>query len=181
MITFFYCNSRCYTLGKRLELRSSWYYRSIHVWSLKAKTCESRVHNWSGSDQKQRGNDKNKRGEFFVKREKGSWWRSVLCEQSVALKLGPWGTATVCRISRSILSRSWDIVTITLIFVSITIFVIINSIVVMICAIIIISQDVSPLTRYGSLGSLQYDALKVTTWQGLSAATPTISSRTEKI
>ena len=122
-----------------------------------------------------------KEGNFLSKEKRGNWWRSVLCEQSVALKLGPWGTATVCRISRSILSRSWDIVTITIIFVSITIFVIINSIVVMISVIIIISLDVSPLTRYGSLGSLQYDALKVTTWQGLSAATPTISSRTEKI
>ena len=128
-----------------------------------------------------------KEGNFLSKEKRGSWWRSVLCEQSVALKLGPWGTATVCRISRSILSRSWDIVTITIIFVSIiifvstTIFVIFISIVVMISVIIIISQDVSPLTRYGSLGSLQYDALKVTTWQGLSAATPTISSRTEKI
>ena len=188
MIKFFYCNSRCYTLGKRLVLKNSWYYRSIQVWSLKAKTCESRVHNWSGNDQKQRGNDTNRIWEFIVKRKRGSWWRSVLCEQSAALKLGPWGTASVCRISRSILSRSWDIVTITIIFITIIIFVftiifvnVIINIVIIISVIIIISQDVSPLTKYGSLGSLQYDALKVTTWQGLSAAIPTISSRTEKI
>ena len=170
---------------KRLVLKSSWYFRSIQVWCLKAKTRESRVHNWSGNDQKQRGNAKNKIGELYIKRKRGSWWRSVLCE-SVALKLDPWGTATVCRISRSILSRSWDIVTITIIFVTIIIFVFtiifvsitifvntIISIVIIISVMIIISQDVSPLTRYDSLDSLQYDALKVTTWQGLSEVIPT--------